>query len=67
VFLGALSGKEQLPPFPAQTHHCLDFNQGYPKAADNCRVELPSSAKTAQEKAVRLHDYWLRGTELISQ
>jgi hypothetical protein len=55
VFLGALNGKEQLPPFPAQTHRCLlPDNQCYPKATESCRVELPSSAKTAREKKVRL-------------
>jgi hypothetical protein len=41
VFLGALSGKEQLPPFPAQTHKCKAFGTGYPTAAQSCIVELP--------------------------
>jgi hypothetical protein len=41
VFLGALSGKEQLPPFPAQTHKCKEFGTGYPNAAKACIVGLP--------------------------
>jgi len=40
LFWGALSGVEQLPPFPLPTHNCKKFMMGNPAAAKHCVVEL---------------------------
>eukprot|EP00775_Hariotina_reticulata_P007661 gene7661-7864_t len=47
LFWGALSGVEQLPPFPLPTHNCKKFMMGNPAAAKHCVVDLTQEQAAA--------------------